>query len=50
MILFATVVVVAARPHGGDSMLYREFNMKPPKFDGVMDPIDTMRWVLDVDG
>ena len=39
----ATVVVAAARTHEGDSMLYREFrNMKPPEFDGVKDPIDTM--------
>ena len=29
----ATVAIAAARPHGGDSLLFREFsNTKPPEF------------------
>ena len=32
----ATAAVTAARPQGGDSLLYREFsNTKPPEFDGT---------------
>ena len=32
----ATTAVAAARPQGGDALLYREFsNTKPPEFDGT---------------
>ena len=47
----ATAAVAAARPQGGDSLLFREFsNMKPPDFDGTQDPIAAMRWIADIDG
>ena len=45
----ATVVVAAARPQGGDSLLFREFsNTKPTEFDEVQDPIYAMRWIYDI--
>ena len=47
----ATAIVAAARPQGGDSLLFREFsNTKPPEFDGTQDPIAAMRWVSDIKG
>ena len=47
----ATAVVAAARPQGGDALLYRDFsNMKPPEFDGTQDPIVAMRWISDIEG
>ena len=47
----ATTSVVAARPQGGDSLLFREFsNMKLPEFDGTQDLIVAMRWVSDIEG
>ena len=39
----ATAVVAAARPQGGDALLFREFsNTKPSEFDGTQDPIAAM--------
>ena len=47
----ATAAVAAARPQGGDSLLFREFsNTKPPEFDGTQDPIAAMRWIADIEG
>ena len=47
----ATAAVAAARPHGGDVLLFREFsNTKTPEFDGTQDPIAAMRWILDIEG
>ena len=47
----ATAAVAAARPQGGDSLLFREFsNTKPPEFDGTQDPIAAMRWIVDIEG
>ena len=35
-VVAATAAVAAARPQGGNSLLYREFsNTKPPEFDGT---------------
>lgn len=43
--------VAAARPQGGDSLLFREFsNTKPPEFYRTQDPIAAMRWISDVEG
>ena len=40
----ATAAVAAARPQGGDALLFREFNnTKPPEFDGTQDPIAAIR-------
>ena len=42
----AAAATAAVRPHGGDSLLYREFsNTNPPKFDGTQDLIPAMRWI-----
>ena len=47
----ATAAVAAARPQGGDVLLFREFsNTKPPEFDGTQDPIAAMRWISDIEG
>lgn len=47
----ATTSVATARLHGGYVTQYQEFNnMKSPKFDGVMEPIDAMRWISNVKG
>ena len=46
-----TTAVGAARPQGGDALLYWEFsNTKPPEFDGTQDLIAAMRWISDIDG
>ena len=47
----ATAAVAAARPQGGDSLLFREFsNTKQPEFDGTRDLIVVMRWISDFKG
>lgn len=46
-----TTNVVVTRPHGGDSMQYREFyNTKPLEFDGTKGLISTMIWSYDNKG
>ena len=46
----STAVVAAARPQGGDSLLFWEdSNTKPPEFDGTQDPIVAMRWNFDIE-
>ena len=47
----ATAAIAAARPQGGDALLFREFsNTKPPEFDGTQDPVAAMRWISDIEG
>ena len=44
VVVAATAAVAAARPQGGDALLFREFsNTKPPEFDGMQDLIAAMR-------
>ena len=46
---FATVSTVSGRTSRASQ--YRDFyNMKPPNFDGIQDPIITMSWIYDVYG
>ena len=47
----ATAAVAAARPQGGDALLFREFsNTKPPEFDGTPGPVAAMSWISDIEG
>lgn len=47
-----TIAAIAATTSSGDKgMSYREFNnTKPLEFDGVRDPITTIRWISNVEG
>ena len=47
----ATAAVAAARPHGGDVLLYLECsNTKPPEFDWTQDLIVAMWWISNTEG
>ena len=47
----ATAAIAAARPQGGDALLFREFsNTKPLEFDGTQDPVAAMRWISYIEG
>lgn len=51
IVTIATTVVVVVTPSREKETPYRDFNNnKPPKFDGVKDPIIVMRWISNMEG